>query len=433
MEAKRGVGRPALSTLHRQQADEILNKLIFDKDSPLLFGRDKLFYKLKQDYTEEQRKKLGLSRRYVMQFLKRSQVHATHAPVHDAKTIQRTVMKRPFSKVTGDLKDMQAKASNGYNYIIAWVDNFSKYTFLRPLKSKATPDVVSAMKSILDSSPQPWSVAQVDNGSEWLSAQFKKLFADRDIKIVYSMPYQPRSNGLVERMNGTIARQISMWMNASNRSDWENYLPVLQKTINNTMQSSTKRTPQEIVDGNANQTRETYETLYKKAYGNADQPVAPIEQQKFEKGDRVRLRLNYEKAMSGPTWSRQAFAVRAKGRSPYGPGWYKAWVQLNDAVGQPLPQRYYMDQIMPYTDSDIIAAREETYIVRDFLEPDLYVRGAERVPGVWTRWMGYVEPTLERVDLMETDVPKEYKKWAQSRNVKWKQNARGEWKFTWDQ
>ena len=432
VEPKRGRGRPALSTLHRSEADRILNGIIFGQK--MYLGRDRIFELVKSRFPNNYRQ-LGLSRRYISTFMSRSEVYATHKPTKDAKVLQRQIQRRPFAKAHCDLKDMQARAYGGYRYIFGLVDAFSKQIWLRAIKSKTDKDVSDALRSVFESAPRPFSVVVHDQGPEFNNAKWKAVCDEYGVKSINSMPYKPQSNGLIERQWGSVSRQISMHEQATGSKDWPAYLPTLEANLNATVQGSTKKTANDIVAAylarDSAATDATQAQLRKVAYGRSNDPVSFIDRQLFNVGDRVRLRLNWLKASAGPTFSRQYFVVTKRGRSAYGAGFFKTWYMLKDSNGEALPNRYYNDQLTPYVPSEIKSTLEETFIVNRFEGPSLYTNNAVSEPGVIVAWLGYQQRTVEPVRVIEVDVPALYAKWVGLHNVRWTQ-TRGQWKYSWD-
>jgi len=82
-----------------------------------------------------------------------------------------------------------------------------------------------------------------DRGS--LTSHFWKKFLELlNIKCYYSTAHHHQSNGQVERLNGVVTQTA-----ADNPKLWTYYLPMVEFSINNTVNSSTKKSPFEIVYG----------------------------------------------------------------------------------------------------------------------------------------------------------------------------------------
>ena len=72
-----------------------------------------------------------------------------------------------------DLADMQSlkQYNDGYRYLLACTDVFSKYAWLVPIKSKTGPALVEAFKVILSSGRKPHKI-MTDQGKELFNKSF---------------------------------------------------------------------------------------------------------------------------------------------------------------------------------------------------------------------------------------------------------------------
>ena len=80
-----------------------------------------------------------------------------------------------------------------------------------------------------------------DRGSAFSSKLVKALCLQCHISKVYSTPYAPQTQGLVERFNRTLLGMISACVGASR--SWDQILPFLRLAYNSTVQSTTKASP----------------------------------------------------------------------------------------------------------------------------------------------------------------------------------------------
>ena len=76
------------------------------------------------------------------------------------------------------------------------------------------------------------------------------LFDNVGTKLDFSSAYHPQTNGQNEIVNSTILDLLKFYVNeVDKRNQWETYLPLLEYAYNNTVQTSTGRTPFEIIEG----------------------------------------------------------------------------------------------------------------------------------------------------------------------------------------
>ena len=95
-------------------------------------------------------------------------------------------------------------------------------------------------------------IIQVDNGSAFYG-DFKDLMnkhneenPNNKIKIIYTTPYTPTANGLVERMNRELRKKIRAGFIRHDNLKWVEYLDEYTENINNQRSSNTKYTPNQI-------------------------------------------------------------------------------------------------------------------------------------------------------------------------------------------
>jgi hypothetical protein len=87
-----------------------------------------------------------------------------------------------------------------------------------------------------------------DNGPGFSSKVMKEAMALLGVKIHFSLPYRPQSNGVCERMNATIKNMLSSYTQTS-QSNWANYLPFIVFAYNTSVHSSTGFTPFRLLCG----------------------------------------------------------------------------------------------------------------------------------------------------------------------------------------
>ena len=138
--------------------------------------------------------------------------------MHKAQRLKPTFMnKAPIHPVTSssvmnqvqiDLVDMTSKKvtldSETYRYILVLLDVFSRFLFLRPLKSKSSAEVAAVLLSIFSDIGPPRRL-QSDQGSEFKGV-VQKLMDIMQVDIIHSRPYHPQSQGKVRNYNIYIAQ-----------------------------------------------------------------------------------------------------------------------------------------------------------------------------------------------------------------------------------
>ena len=105
--------------------------------------------------------------------------------MHDVPTL-------PWTHVSSDIFEWHNK-----HYIVT-TDSYSGWYEIDPLTDLRTTSVIHKLKRSFSTHSIPIEL-QTDNGTQYVSEQFREFTNDWDIKHVTSSPRYPQSNGLAER------------------------------------------------------------------------------------------------------------------------------------------------------------------------------------------------------------------------------------------
>ena len=99
-----------------------------------------------------------------------------------------------------------SKRNKGIGYLLCFINLFSKYAWVVPLKDKKEVSIVNAFQKILDSPKRKPNKIWVDQGSEFYNNVFKKSLKDIDISM-YST-YNEGKSIVAERFIRTLKNKI---------------------------------------------------------------------------------------------------------------------------------------------------------------------------------------------------------------------------------
>ena len=85
-----------------------------------------------------------------------------------------------------------SKLNKGFRINKGFIDIFSKYTWVVPLRGKKGISIVNAFQKILDKSERKPNKIWADKGSEFYNNSFKKWLKDNDIEM-YSIHNEGKS------------------------------------------------------------------------------------------------------------------------------------------------------------------------------------------------------------------------------------------------
>ena len=113
------------------------------------------------------------------------------------------------------------------------IDIFSRFVWLRPLTSKSSKVVAKKLEGIYMEHGAP-RIIQSDRGGEFKKA-VKKLCDRMNIKLIYSRPRHPQSQGKVERCHRSLRSKIEYDLNKMGKDgvNWVKQLSLYQIILNN--------------------------------------------------------------------------------------------------------------------------------------------------------------------------------------------------------
>ena len=152
----------------------------------------------------------------------------------------------PFDLVSVDLMSLP-KSKLGNVAVLVVIDSLSKWLATAPLRNKSSKVVTRAFKDIiLPGLPRKPTRLLSDNGPEFKGGDFEAMLREFNIRHVFSTPYKPSSNGLVERSNRTVI-QFLKGVLKEHIFDWDQGLGKAVLTYNNTAHSQTLMSPSSLI------------------------------------------------------------------------------------------------------------------------------------------------------------------------------------------
>ena len=88
---------------------------------------------------------------------------------------------------------MPVTSMNGSRYLLTFIDDFSRYTWVFFLKTKyEVCEKISELKALIkNASGLKIKILRSDNGREYVNNEFLHIFSQIDIHIQHSIPYTP--------------------------------------------------------------------------------------------------------------------------------------------------------------------------------------------------------------------------------------------------
>lgn len=99
-------------------------------------------------------------------------------------------------------------------------DHGTKFSYLRPLKTKQAREVAEELTKIFYLCGAP-RILQSDNGKEFVAKVIEQVVAIwPHCKILHGRPRHPESQGSVERANGDVENMLRAWMIDNDSTNW---------------------------------------------------------------------------------------------------------------------------------------------------------------------------------------------------------------------
>ena len=136
-----------------------------------------------------------------------------------------------------------SKYNKGFKYLLCFIDLFSKYAWVIPLKDKKGTSIVNAFKKIILEKRKPNKV-WVDHGSEFYNPSFKDF-----LKISNTEMYSAYNEGksvVAERFIKTLKNKIFKHMTAISKNVYIDVLNDIVNKYNNAVHRTIKMKPIDV-------------------------------------------------------------------------------------------------------------------------------------------------------------------------------------------
>ena len=124
--------------------------------------------------------------------------------------------------------------------LLVLVDYYSRFPIVKAMRSTTAHAVIETLEEIFSDKGNP-KVIRVDNEPPFQSTELRRYLAGERITLENSIPYWPRMNGLVERMNRSIKACVNRSL--SQGTDWWKDLQQFLKMYRSTPHTTTGQSP----------------------------------------------------------------------------------------------------------------------------------------------------------------------------------------------
>jgi hypothetical protein len=271
-----------------------------------------------------------------------------------------------------------ASANEGYLYILAFIDTFTKEVGLAKLKTKDTKTVTEIFRSKFNDNKPKY--LRVDAGGEFLSHTFIKLCKDHNVKMYVAM--EPIKCAFIERFNRTFKRILVQLMEQNNSIRWIDYVNTAVDIYHSRKHSSIGMSPDEAMD-EENHPEIFQKLLNKYAVDNRRKVKKNSKAPKFRKGQIVKIFA--KKGIFSRGFNRgvtkEYFEIYHVDRRLSKDRYY-----LKDIQGHKLIGSFYKEYLVPYTSATDGGIYKIDPKFKDFRRKKI-----QNVPHIWVKWLGWPE------------------------------------------
>lgn len=238
---------------------------------------DKLYEKMKRDGYK-------VTKKEVENFVNSQTVNQVFKPIKANKEFSSYRANYPGHICQIDIMVYDRYTYNKYKYILVIIDIYSRYVNARAMTNKTLPTIIKKYKEMIDEMSPPFKL-QADN--EFNKKEFISVLDEDDTRHHFFHANEENKNAIVERFNLTLSRILQKIRTSTKNYNWASYLSDVIDNYNNTIHSTTNKTPKSIFyEGEFNeQVYNVVENPFK-----VNDKVRIINKKKtFEKGDKFKL------------------------------------------------------------------------------------------------------------------------------------------------
>uniref|UniRef100_A0A3P9MCB8 Gypsy retrotransposon integrase-like protein 1 n=1 Tax=Oryzias latipes TaxID=8090 RepID=A0A3P9MCB8_ORYLA len=159
---------------------------------------------------------------------------------HDVPTVRTELPAKPWQMLA---MDMCGPFPSGH-YLLVVTDYYSRWVSADILQNPTSMNITNCMKHLFATHGLPESIV-TDNGTPFISKEFKLYLQENGISHRRITPYWPQANGEVERQNKTLCKAIRA-AHAEGK-DWRAELDVFLLAYRSTPHCVTGRSPAELL------------------------------------------------------------------------------------------------------------------------------------------------------------------------------------------
>ena len=138
-----------------------------------------------------------------------------------APLVSMPLIQKPFSRIAMDIVGPLPRTQRGNRYILTICDYATRYPEAIPLPSVEATRVARELLLLFTRVGVPEEVLS-DQGTNFMSSLLDEIYQALQITRIRTTPYNPQTDGLVERFNATLKSMLRKFT-SRNQKDWDEY------------------------------------------------------------------------------------------------------------------------------------------------------------------------------------------------------------------
>ena len=319
---------------NKKDINEYLSSIYYDPLQPGSYsGIQKFWNVIKSE------KDVNVSYKQVREWLKRQEGYVRHKPAPRVFPRQNILMSSMDEQWDADVMDMQSfsRQNSGYRYLAVFIDIFSRYIWVVPMKTKKNEDMLRAIHKVFKTGRKPLYL-RTDQGTEYTGKYVQHYLSKNNVHHFTAL--NPLHANYAERLIRTLKGKIYRFFTANQTHRYIDHLEDIVESYLNTVHRSINMKPVDITEKNS---QEVYEKLYLPQQVALENKTVKYA---FEIGERVHMAMDrsvFHKAYK-ETYFQEIFEI--SGRTPTHPARYK----LIDLLKRDIKGTFYEQQLtkVPY-------------------------------------------------------------------------------------
>ncbi len=163
-----------------------------------------------------------------------------------APAVERPVLTEPFESVAVDLVGPLPKGKGGCRFLLTYVCMATRWPEAIPLRSITARSVAEGLWSIFSRTAIPEQLLS-DQGAQFCGRVVRQLCELLGVEKLRTSPYHPQTNGMVERMHGTLKGVLGRCIDDG--VDWVGQVPLALYVLRQMPHADSGFSPFDIVFG----------------------------------------------------------------------------------------------------------------------------------------------------------------------------------------